>query len=505
MASTSPFTLSRNAVLFEELKKQTKSEIQQNYWKWFLLLSEIPRPSYHCNAFADWLVSQAKKFNMKYSRDEMSNVCIHIPASPGFEKSPAVILQAHMDMVATCVDNKTFNFVDTPITVLLNGSTLTADGTTLGADDGAGLACLLSLMEDNSKFKHAAIEALFTVDEEPGLLGALALKEGELFESAKYLINVDSEEWGEVTISSAGCAQRKFTIPVSKKETTGNRVTISLEGLRGGHSGAEIHAGRANALKMVVEALLMNDPRKQQIRIEEFTSGHTDNAIPMKGFCKVFVENGEVFKVDIEKALVAWKTLYGCVEENIKFNVTVENNVNGNVMSVVDSANLLLLLKSIPHGVVRFSSDVEGLTETSTSLSICNVADTCEIVTLSRSADNQYLDSLVVSIEKLAKLHGAKIEIPTPDIGGWPAMPNCNLLNKLKESYKELYGKEIIVSACHGGLENSIILNQYPNMKLESISIGPTCKDVHTPDEILDVESGNMLLDLLFNLLEKLI
>lgn len=502
---SSPFALQRSNVAYEQLLKHCHNEFQKTYWKWFVALSEIPRPSYHCGPFSEWVMKQADKLGLRAKTDKAKNVCVHIPASKGHENAPGVILQAHMDMVASVVDGKEFNFETTPITLIVNDTHITADGTTLGADDGAGLASLLSLMELRDQFEHGPIEALFTTDEEPGLLGAMELKEGELFDSAKYFINVDSEEWGEVCISSAGCAQRNITVPFTRELATGDLVTVSLEGFKGGHTGAEIHTQRANALKWMVRMVLHQNPLKQSIRLVDFKAGHTDNAIPTKAYAEFIVPDGEAFKKYLENNHSAYVTIFSGAEEAPAMKVTVNKGVTMNAAKLVDSANILFLLNNIPHGVIRFSPDVPDLTETSTSLSVAKMGEnSIDIIILSRSANNDYLADCVKAIERLASVHNATIVTPTPDIGGWPALPNCHLLDSIKKVYKQLYHSDMAVTACHGGLENSIILNQYPSMNLESISIGPTCKDVHTPAETLEIESGNKLLDLICALTTEL-
>ena len=501
------FTLERNTEIYNKLIQTCVNDNQKVYWKWFVSLSEVPRPSYHCKPFSQWILQQASQLELKSNIDKSDNVCVHIPPSPGYENSPHVIIQAHIDMVENVIDGKTFDFKTTPITLLVDGNIITADGTTLGADDGAGLACLFTLMEIHKSFEHAGIECLFTVDEEPGLLGALELKEGELFESAKYFINVDSEEWGECTISSAGCAQREMSVKIEREIVKGDYVTFAVEGFKGGHTGAEIHTQRANALKWIVDILLNENPFKQHLRIVHFNSGHVDNAIPTKGRVGIIVPNGNELKEKVLRYHNAYSILYTEAEENPKIEITVEQNVEKNALTLTHTANLLHLLKCIPHGVVRFSPDVDNLTETSTSLSIARIEETENelfICTLSRSADNEYLKCITESVEKIAKNHGAQITIPTPDIGGWPANPHCRLLDEIKRVYKKMFNQEMAVTACHGGLENSIILNQYPSMKLESISIGPTCRDVHTPNEIMEIDTANKLVDLVCRLLAAL-
>ena len=203
----------------------------------------------------------------------------------------------------------------------------------------------------------------------------------------------------------------------------------------------------------------------------------------------------------------AYTALYCGAEENPVIGITVQKNVEKNALTLVHSANMLHVLKYIPHGVVRFSPEVDDLTETSTSLSIARIEESENelfICTLSRSANNDYLKYVTQSVEDIVKNHGAKVTIPTPDIGGWPANPNCRLLDEIRETYKKLYHEEMQVTACHGGLENSIILNQYPSMNLESISIGPTCRDVHTPNEVMEIDSANKLMDLVCALLASL-
>ena len=498
------FQLERNNAIYEEIIKSCNTKFQKTYWKWFVLLSETPRPSYHCEKVACWVEEVAKKLGLESKKDKSNNVCVHIPPTEGIQ-SEGVILQAHLDMVASVRDGKKFDFENTPITLKIKDGFIYADDTTLGADDGAGVSCLLSLMELRNEFKHGPIEALFTTDEEPGLLGALELKEGELFKTAKYMINVDSEQWGECTISSAGCAQRNITIPFKRSKCHGDLVTMKIQGLTGGHTGEEINQQRANALKWLVEMLMHRNLSAHPFQIVEFQAGHTDNAIPTKGYMKLLVKDGEDMKAMLEKIHKCYAEVFEATDSGIQYTIEVEKNVDAEAGSVVDSMNAMLLLKAIPHGVVRFSNEVPGLVETSTSLSIATIKDDFVITTLSRSADNEYLADITKTIEILVGLFNAKITIPTPDIGGWPAKPDCHLVDVIKKVYHDLYKTDMKITACHGGLENSIILNQYPSMDLESISIGPTCSNVHTADEHIEIESGNKLLDLVCALVTGLI
>ncbi|ELP92151.1 aminoacyl-histidine dipeptidase, putative [Entamoeba invadens IP1] len=504
---TGYFTIAHNDEVYTSILTKCSTIPERVYWKWFLRLSEIPRPSYHCLPFSDWVLSQAKSLHLEACRDKSNNVCVHIPSSKGYEAAPAVILQAHMDMVASVIEGKDFDFTTTPITVLFKDKVLCADGTTLGADDGAGMASLFSVMELHDTFLHPKVECLFTTDEEPGLLGAIELKEGELFESAKYLINVDSEDWGELCVSSAGCAQRNMTHQITRTCATGDLVEIKVDNFVGGHSGGEIHKQRASALKWLVALVLQTNAIQQDIKLVQFSAGHTDNAIPMKGVMSLILPNGEEYMKKAKEYHTALCTLYKGAEneEGPKLDIKVTQNVTMNALTLTDSVNFLYLLKDIPHGVIKFSDDVPDLVETSNSLSIGKIDDDKTFIcTLSRSADNNHLAEVVQSIEILAKFHKYVIEVPTPDIGGWPAAVASKLVEETKKTYKELYGQDMKVMAIHAGLENSIVLNQYPNMKLESISIGPTCKDVHTPQETIEIESGNKLLDLVFALLSKL-
>ena len=283
-------TRPESRALYETLASRSADEKHRSYWKWFLAVSEHPRPSMHCAPFVDWLSGVVSAIGLPTSRDAADNFCVHVP---GTRAGPAVILQAHIDMVEAVDKGKAFDFATCPIDVVLKGDVLAADGTTLGADDGAGLACLLVMMELRETFQHPPLELLFTTDEEPGLFGAMALRDGELIPSAKYLINVDSEDWGEVVIGCAGCAQRLITLPVTREEATGAVVEVTVDNFVGGHTAAAIDQFRGNALQWVEELLLrVPDP---SLRLVEINGGHADNAIPVHCTATALVADGAKF------------------------------------------------------------------------------------------------------------------------------------------------------------------------------------------------------------------
>ena len=229
---------------YNDLIKLCPDDISKMYWKWFVALNQHPRPSGYMEEVSNWVLEMAKKIGLESKKDKANNVVVYIPASEGMESKPIVCLQAHLDMVSAVAEGYSFDFEKQPIQMKVEGELLKSINTTLGADDGAGVACCLTVMENWKNFKHPRIDVLFTTDEEPGLLGAFELKEHELVrDDCKYLINVDSEQWGEVTVSSAGCAQREITIelPKQKIEQGKKGIKVNIKELKGGHTGADIH------------------------------------------------------------------------------------------------------------------------------------------------------------------------------------------------------------------------------------------------------------------------
>ena len=516
MDPKSLFKYDHSMEMYNKLSAICPEEGAKVYWKWFLALSEIPRQSGHRDLPSEWLISIAKQSGLEYKVDKEKNICVYVPASKGYENKPSVCIQGHYDMVGTLAAGVEHNFQKDPIRTQLENGILSAIGTTLGADDGTGVACGLAYMELRDTFNHPAMEIMFTADEEIGCLGANGLQFGELItEKCKYLINVDSEIWGEVTISASGTCLRIAKVPVQfeKSKNGYSMIEIVLEKFIGGHSGIDILHQRPNAVKWIVDliihskSLLRNN--KHPYHIVHFDAGHAHNAIPSHAKVTIAVENEIVENVieEIKRNHEALSILYkGSYEMDPEMKITskpIESEID--VLTYTSTANIFQLLEKLPNGVLKFSFDVEGLVETSQSIGVGKLEnDYFKIMMFARSSKDEDMWGLMQANIDMIKCHGGSIEQPAGDKLGWPADPTSHLLSVVKDSYRKLFNDEIKPVAIHAGLENSIIMEKYKQSNLQSISIGPTCIDVHTPKEYVIVETATKLYQLLIQVMESL-
>jgi len=516
MDPKSLFKYDHSLDMYNQLSAICKDEGSKTYWKWFLALSEVPRRSGARDAPSAWLIDVAKKSGLEYKVDKEKNICIYVPASKGLEDKPSICIQGHYDMVGTVGAGVQHDFTKDPIRTKLVDGVLSAQGTTLGGDDGTGVACGLAYMELRDTFKHPALEILFTADEEIGCLGASGLVPGELLtKKCKYLINVDSEDWGEVTISSAGTAFRIGKIPIKYEEAKSGLTSIHIvvNKFIGGHSGVDIQHQRPNALKWVVDTIIhaksLLRTNKHPYYIVKFEAGHAHNAIPSHADVTIAVESSiaEAVVSEIKANHEALRTLFIGSQElapelKIETSPLAEKT---KVLTYTATCNCLQVVEKLPHGVVRFSEDVEGLVETSQSVSVGKLeGETFNITIFARSSKDEDMETLVQSDIAIFKCHGATVEKAVEDAHGWPAEPNSYLLKTLKESYKSLFNEEIKTVAIHAGLENSIIMEKYKDLNLESFSIGPSVIDVHTEREHCIVETATKLYKLLISVMEKI-
>jgi dipeptidase D len=455
-------------------------------WKHFDEISKIPRCSKHEEKIREYIENFAKEQNLKYKTDEIGNVVIIKQASSGMENKPIVVLQGHMDMVCEKNSDVVFDFSKDPIKLQLKDDFLTADGTTLGADNGIGLAMSLAILEDNS-LNLGTIEALFTVDEETGLTGAFSM-DSDLI-TGKILINLDSEDFGVITVGCAGGGQSKIELPI--KTQTINKdiesITIKVSGLRGGHSGVDIHEQRGNAVKLL-SRILWKAQNDFEFYIAEFKGGDKHNAIPREAYAKVSIK-----QTDKNKFIDMLKTEEKHILEEIKpidpdFNMEINSIDKLHSTLTIDSQNKILnLLYGLPHGVYKMSYDIPDLVETSTNLATVTFNEKNAEITLStRSSINSSLQDLRDRIHAIAKLSDANVteENPYP---GWKPNLNSNILKISKNVFKDMYGKVPKVEAIHAGLECGIIGKKFSGMDM--ISIGPTIKYPHSPDEQIHVST----------------
>lgn len=467
-------------------------------WKHFDELRKIPRCSKHEEKVIAYIVSVADRLGLDYMKDDMNNIVVLKPASTGHENAPIVVLQGHVDMV--CEKNKEvpFDFSTDAIKLRMEGEYLYATGTTLGADNGIGVCAALAVLEDNG-LVHGPIEALFTVDEETGLTGAFSLGNDML--KGRLMINLDTEEEKALYVGCAGGGESEINMPVLWEESGGKAFCINFSGMKGGHSGVDIHLGRANAVKLLAR-MLWKAARAHDLSIANFTGGDKHNAIPREAEA-VVVTRGEpapVKEVLIE-AFQEIKFEYRSMEPGMSMEIK-DIPLPQRSMTEEDSRRMLHLVVSLPHGVFRMSPDIPDLVETSTSMAKIRTEDDVYIQLASRSSSSSQLEALRDQIEAIVVLAGGEAERGKA-YPGWLPNLDSSVLAILKRSAKELWGKDPEIKAIHAGLETGIIGEKFPGMDMASM--GPQIENPHSPDERVRVPSVKDFWDLLSRALEKLV
>lgn len=469
-------------------------------WEIFDEITKIPRPSKKEEKIRAYLLDFAAKHNLEAKTDAVGNVVIRKAATAGCEDAPMVTLQGHMDMVCES-NNKDFDFDNSPITTIIDGEWVHADGTTLGADNGIGMAASLAVLADNS-LVHGPVEALFTVDEETGMTGAFGLGEGMI--SGKILINLDSEDDAEIFVGCAGGVDTtcEFTYKRSfaPKDFFYFRVAMA-KGL-GGHSGGDIHLGRANANKILARFLWLVS-QKYEVSLAEIDGGNLRNAIPRAAHAVVGVHASK--KEEVMAMFNAY--VADIADEYADIEPTLELTIESTEMPeyVVDSDTSLNLIRALycaPHGVVSMSRELEGLVETSTNLaSVKMKPDNVILVTTSqRSSVNSRKWDIAQQVEAVFQLAGAKV---THGDGypGWKPNMQSPIMTIARDAYKELYGITPAIKAIHAGLECGLMLEKYPG--LDMVSFGPTLQDVHSPSERMHIPAVERFWEQLCLVLKK--
>ena len=459
--------------------------------RFFEEFSKIPRGSGNTKAIADYLVSFAKERSLEVYRDEADNVVIRKPATKGYEDRPGVILQGHTDIVALKTPECPINMEKEGLDIYRDGDSLRARGTTLGADDGVAMAYALAILDSNN-VEHPELEAVFTSDEETGLIGATALDASVLH--GKLLINIDSDEEGIFTAGCAGGARVDISLPIKTKTHIGRIYTLKIGGLKGGHSGVEIHKNRENAIKCVAEIL----SRLDSVRLGKAVAGSADNAIPSDAVL-YFTTKSSI--LEIAESVNVTKEGLPEGEDGAQFNIEM-NISSAKLMSVEDSANLISLIRSMPNGVTRMSEDIEGLVETSLNMGIIRLDDKKLDLTISvRSAKGEEKAKLLDKIRTIASQHGAEISV-RGEYPAWEYRKESHLRDVMCRVYRDMYGKEATVVTIHAGLECGIFSDKMEG--LDCVSIGPDNRDIHTPDECLSLPSFNRVYEYIINVLKNI-
>ena len=469
-------------------------------WRNFYKLTQVPRPSGHLEKIQQFLLEFGKEADVEVFKDPANNIVMRKAASPGMENRKGVILQAHMDMVPQKTPESKHNFETDPIEPWIDGEWVKAKGTTLGADNGLGVAAIMAVMEDKT-LKHGPIDALITADEETGMYGANDLPENEL--QGDILMNLDSETWGKFVIGSAGGIDVTATLEYKEVETDADDVAVkvTLKGLRGGHSGLEIHEGRANANKLMVR-LVREAVEELDARLACWQGGNMRNAIPFKAEVVLTLpkENVEA----LEELVADWRDdfadEYKQIESGIEFFCeSVETPATEVPVEIQD--NLINAIYACHDGVVRMIPSYPNVVETSSNLAIINIeGGKASIKILARSSREDMKDYIVKTLESCFNMAGMRVET-AGSYGGWDPNPDSELLHHLLRVYKELNGKDGIIQVDHAGLECSVILGKYPH--LDVVSFGPTMCSPHTTSERCFVPSIEPFWQLLRKALEE--
>ncbi len=476
----------------------------QVVWHYFEEICKIPRPSKKEARIIEYLVAFAVKNELQYKTDTIGNVLITKPATEGCEQLKSVVLQSHVDMVCEKNSSVKHDFEKDPIVPLIEGEWVKATGTTLGADDGIGVAAQLALLASND-IKHGHIECLFTVDEETGLTGAFNLEDN--FFSSKILLNLDSEDDGELFIGCAGGVDTVATFEIKEEEAPQKYFAFKVEvsGLAGGHSGDDIHKGLGNANK-ILNRFLWDAARKHKLRLHCFNGGNLRNAIAREASAVAVVPSSQK-----EPVRIAFNIFYDeiCTELEVtepKLRMNLESrDLPETVFEEAFQTNLLNAMYACPHGVMQMSANLKGLVETSTNLASIKTKDDKIIVTTSqRSSIESAKEDVAAMVRSVFELAGAEV-VHGEGYPGWAPNTDSEILAITRESYERLFGETPVVRAIHAGLECGLFLQKYPD--LDMISFGPTILGAHSPDERINIETVNKfwlhLLDVLENIPEK--
>jgi len=469
--------------------------------KWFEEVSKIPRCSKHEEKIVEWLKNWAKENGFESKTDKVGNIVIKVPGSKGYENAPIVVIQGHVDMVCEKTPDSDHDFTKDPIKFVFDGEWLTADKTSLGADNGIAIAMALTLALDK-EIKHPPLELLFTVDEETGLTGATALEPG--FIDGKILLNVDSEDEGYFTVGCAGGMNTYLSLPVSFENSNNDYEEFNLKaaGMKGGHSGIDIDKEKANAITILGRTL--NFLKDLDIRISDIKGGTAHNAIPRDSHATIYINKNDIEKAEkiIKDAENTFKIEYKNTDPNITIELKKSDKKFNKFLTKSDTLKLIDFILAIPHGVAAMSTDIKGLVETSNNFASIEIKDNeVKVLTSQRSSIVSRLNALTYKIEAIARIAGGNAHSGD---GYPPWQPNMDsaLLKQCVNIYKGLYTKDPVVEVIHAGLECGIIGDKYPGMDM--ISFGPTILYPHSPDEKINVPTIGKVWDFMIELLKNI-
>ncbi|WP_333607347.1 aminoacyl-histidine dipeptidase [Arsukibacterium sp.] len=473
----------------------------QPLWQWFEQICAIPHPSKHEQALSQHIQAWARDKGLSVLEDSVGNLIIKKPATPGMENRKTVVIQAHLDMVPQKNADKAHDFTKDPIEAYIDGDWVTAKGTTLGADNGIGMASALAIL-GSDEIKHGPLEVLLTIDEEAGMTGAFGLQPGLL--EAEILINTDSEQEGEIYMGCAGGVDAEFSVPVQWQPLPAGHQAyrLSLTGLKGGHSGVNIHLGRGNANKLLARFLVAQAPLLE-LKISEIHGGSLRNAIPREASAIVTLPAN--LRPQLEQAVQDYLALLqqelAAVEPALDFKLS-ETLLPAQVMSHETEHKLLNLLHACPNGVLRMSDDVVGVVETSLNVGVMTTqGDKVQLLCLIRSLIDSGRQQLESMLSALAALAGVPVRF-SGAYPGWKPDPSSPVMKIVNDTYQDIYQKEPVIMVIHAGLECGLFKKPYPDMDM--VSIGPTIRYPHGPDEMVNIETVGQYWQLLLAVLERI-
>ncbi|UTC65052.1 aminoacyl-histidine dipeptidase [Treponema sp. OMZ 788] len=452
-------------------------------FKWFYEISQIPRGSGNERAISDFLVKFAKDRNLEVHQDKAMNVIIKKSGTAGYEKSPAVIIQGHMDMVCEKEASSNHDFLKDPIKFVVKDGMLYADKTTLGGDDGIAVAYALTVL-DSKDIPHPPLEVLITTEEETGMGGAMALTDEHL--QGSRLLNIDSEEEGVFLVSCAGGANIHVFFDIKKEAAKGKFLKVTVGGLLGGHSGIEINKQRANSIKLLGR-VLYNIKQNEKINIVEISGGSKHNAIAKDAYAVIAVENADAVLKIVEKMAADFKGEYRAVDKLLSLTAAEAQNPLGQMFTKELTHNIIEFMAGIPNGVQYMSMEIPGLVQTSLNNGVLEEIDgRIKFTTSVRSSVKSALDEIVDVLRIQAERCGAEFK-KASEYPAWEYSPDSPVRDAAVNVYKKLNGKEPVITAIHAGLECGLLKKTLPTV--DAVSFGPNLYDVHTPNEHMDIAS----------------
>ena len=457
----------------------------RDVWQYFYQITQIPRPSHQEEKIQQYILDEAARLGLPAERDARGNIRVCKAGSAGRENEPGVILQAHLDMVAQKNSDTVHDFSKDPIRTVVKGDWVHADGTTLGADNGIGVAMILAVLADPN-LSHPPLEGLFTASEEVGLEGALAVQPGWLH--GDILLNLDYEEEGELCIGCAGAVNGDYTLPLQYEALDGQGYQLRVRGLKGGHSGVEIHLQRGNAIKILARALqTLHEDKDYALKLAGITAGDLRNAIPREADAVVALGGSQLAAAQQTLHELTAQIRAELPAEDQGLQISLEpGEAISRVLDGQSAARVIAVLRNLHNGVDRMSVDIPGLVETSNNVAVVRTDDTLRVRCMLRSSVDSARDDLAARMEALLDLAGGSAAY-TGAYSGWKPQPHAELVEKLAALGEKIYGKTPPVKAIHAGLECGILYTHYPHWQMAAF--GPTIVSPHSPDEKVNIAS----------------